>query len=211
MVHVRGGRENQLRVLRELVGTTRPVTIADERIVPVVDGLDHLLDGGLRRGTTVGVAGAVGVTSTALSLCARATSSGLWMGCLNIPSMGWAAADALGVDLRRVVSVDVPPLDLVDAAAAMVDVFDLVVCDGLEGMSSSQSRRLSARVRERGCVLLVIGADMGAGGSADVVVEVDEVTWTGLGEGCGRLRSRSSRVTVRGRRSMAGPRTAEIG
>lgn len=209
--HTHEGRENQLRVLRELVEVTRPVTMADERVIPVADRLGSLLGGGLKRGTTVGVAGTVGITSTGLSLCARATSSGLWMGCLNIPSLGWAAAEALGVDLRRVVSVDVPLPDLADAAAAMVDVFDLVMCDGLEGISSSQSRKLSARVRERGCVLLVLGGDTGAGGSADVIVEVDDVTWSGLGDGSGRLRSRSSTVTVHGRRGLSRPRSSRIG
>lgn len=204
-------RAGTLRVLRELVEVTRPVTLADERLIPVDDRLVPLLGGGLERGTTIGVTGTSGIMSAGLSLCARATSSGLWMGCLNIPSVGWAAADAAGVDLRRVVSVDVPPPDLVDAAAAMIDVFDLVICEGLEGVSRSRSRNLSARVRERGCVLLVLGGDVDSVGPTDVVVDVDQVSWSGLGHGHGRLRSRSARIVVHGRGELTRPRTAEIG
>lgn len=228
-------RAHALNSLRELIEVVRPTTIAAERVIPVDESLEQLLDGGLRRGTTVRVEGSVGTTSLGLALCARATSSGLWMGCLNAPSVGWAAADAMGVDLCRVVSVEVPTTDVADAMAAMVDVFDLVMCDGLEGMSSSQSQKISARVRERGCVLLVVdgpvigdrrltagglrsitgggrsGRPIGTEGSADVVVSVDQVSWSGLGDGRGRLRSRSTKVVVHGRRHLASPRSAEIG
>lgn len=232
-----GARSRTLSALRELVEVVRPVTMAGERVVPVDESLEELLDGGLRRGSTVRVEGSVGVTSLGLSLCARATSSGLWMGCLNIPSIGWAAAEAVGVDLCRVVSVDVPAADVVDAVAAMVDVFDLVMCDGLGGVSHSQLTKLSARVRERGCVLLVLDGQVRDdrrsvfnGGSAgghgwpdgyvradeafgivDVVLEVQQVLWSGLGDGRGRLRSRSVDVVAHGRRGLASPRFARVG
>lgn len=218
-------RARTLSSLREVVG---PTTMADERVIPVDEPLEQLLDGGLRRGTTISVEGDVGTTSLGLALCARATSSGLWMGCLNVPSMGWAAADAMGVDLCRVVSVEVSVAEMVDAAAAMVDVFDLVVCDGLGGISRSQSQRLSARVRERGCVLLVLdgpllhgtetiarggghGRSVGPRGSVDVVVAVDQVSWSGLGDGHGRLRSRSVEAKAHGRGGLVSPGRVEIG
>lgn len=204
-----------------------PVTLAGERMIPVTESFEQLLGGGLQRGTTMRIEGMVGTTSLGLSLCARATSSGLWMGCLNMRSVGWAAAESMGVDLCRVVSVDVPAADVADAVAAMVDVFDLVVCDGLDGLSRSQSQRLSARVRERGCVLMVLEGITSAGrplvdqryvsrrsavahGSSDMVMEVEGVTWSGLGDGRGRLGSRSVDVVARGRRGLERPRSVRI-
>ncbi|MDP8986796.1 MAG: hypothetical protein M3N11_00370, partial [Actinomycetota bacterium] len=62
-------RPVDLDALREVGERARPVALAGEQVLPVLDPLRPLLpEGGLRRGTTVTVDGASGATSLALAL-----------------------------------------------------------------------------------------------------------------------------------------------
>ncbi len=235
--------------LRALMGKVEPVSGAHERVLPVPECMETIFEGGLRRGTSVVVRGESGATSLALALCAGVTRGGLWVGCLNVGSantgpsnagssgrglssrglsntgsLGWATAQEMGADLHRVVSVEVPEDDISTAAAVMVDVFDMVLCDSPRGVSASSARRLAARARERGCVMVILGDrldrlcsrgfevdDMAFWPEAtDAVLDVEDVSWGGLGRGEGRLRQHRIRVGISGRRGMAMRRSTEI-
>jgi hypothetical protein len=68
------------------------------------------------------------------------------------------------------------------------------------------ARRLSARARQRGAVLLPLGRWP----APDVELSCTDGQWSGLGQGHGFLRQRRVRVLSRGRGSAARPRRADV-
>ena len=201
-------------VVGELAERVRPVTLTREQRLPVLPVLEGLLPGaGLRRGATVSVGTAPGVggaTSLALALVAQASVAGSWVATVGLPSLGLVAADELGVALERLVLVAAPERDAWGGVvAALVDGFDLVVLHaGRTGVRTADARRLVARARERGAVLLQLGA--GWPEKADVQLEVVRSRWEGLDDGHGRLLARKVRVVGSGRGEAAQPRRLDL-
>jgi hypothetical protein len=205
--------------LRSLVARTRPVVTADQRLLPVLPGLEDLfVDGGLRRGSLVGVGGSAGATSLALAVAAGATRAGSWVACVGGQATGWAAAQELGVELERLVVVRTPETARASVTAALVDAFDVVLCTLERSPSHGEARRLRARARERGAVLVALERHPRAWGVApqrwpeepDVSIRVVGGEWTGLGAGSGLLRARHLEVEVRGRRGSSHARRVEL-
>lgn len=198
--------------LGELAERVRPVTLTREQRLPVLPALEGLLPGGgLRRGATVSVGSAVGgATSLALALVAEASQHGSWVAAVGVPSLGLVAADELGVALERLVLVAAPERDAWGGVvAALVDGFDLVILHaGRTGVRPADARRLVARARERGAVLLQLGAGWPEG--ADLQLQVTRSRWEGLDDGHGHLRARKLRVTRAGRGEAAQPRRADL-
>lgn len=200
--------------LDELAERVRPVTLTREQRLPVLPALEGLLPGaGLRRGATVAVGaagGTSGATSLALALVAEATRTGSWVATVGLPSLGLVAADELGVALERLVLVAAPERDAWGGVvAALVDGFDLVVLNaGRSGVRPVDARRLVARARERGAVLVLLGAGWPDG--ADVQLEVVRARWEGLDDGHGHLQARKVRVQRRGRGEAAQPRQVDL-
>jgi hypothetical protein len=201
-----------LDALGELAERVRPVTLTRERRLPVLPALEGLVPGGgLRRGTTVSVGSAVGgATSLALALVAEASQRGSWVAGVGLPSLGLVAADELGVALERLVLVAAPERDAWGGVvAALVDGFDLVVLHaGRTGVRPADARRLVARARERGAVLLQLGS--GWAEAADVQLEVTRARWEGIDDGHGRLLARKVRVVGGGRGEAAQPRRLDL-
>jgi hypothetical protein len=205
--------------LRTLVERTRPVSTADQRTLPVLTALEDLLPGrGLRRGSVLQVDGQVGATSLALAVAAGPTRSGSWVACVGADETGWAAAAEVGVDMERLVVVRTPERSWATVTAALVDAFDVVLCALERNPSSTEVRRLQARARERGAVLVVLGGERGAIGphrrawpeAADVTFTVVSGTWSGIAQGSGRLRSRRLTLEVSGRRGAGRPRRVDL-
>jgi hypothetical protein len=200
--------------LDELAERVRPVTLTREQRLPVLPALEGLLPGaGLRRGATVSVgtsAGAGGATSLAMALVAEASQHGSWVAAVGLPSLGLVAADELGVALERLVLVAAPERDAWGGVvAALVDGFDLVVLHaGRTGVRTADARRLVARARERGAVLLQLG--WGWPDQADLQLEVTRSRWEGLEHGHGRLLARKVRVAGGGRGEAAQPRRLDL-
>lgn len=200
----------KLAAVAALAERVRPVTLREEHRLPVLPALDRLLPGaGLRRGTTVSVGGAAGVggaTSLALALVAAASQAGSWVAAVGLPSLGLAAADELGLALERLVLVAAPERDAWGGVvAALVDGFDVVVLSpGRTGVRPADARRLHARARERGAVLVQLGT--GWPERADLELQVARSRWEGIEAGHGHLRARKVRV-VRSGRGEAGPST----
>ncbi len=200
--------------LGALAERVRPVTLTREQRLPVLPALEDLLPGaGLRRGATVSVGAAHGVggaTSLALALVARASAAGSWVAAVGVPSLGLVAADELGVALERLVLVAAPERDeWGGVVAALVDGFDLVVLQaGGRGVRPGDARRLVARARERGSVLVQLGAGWPDG--ADLALRITRACWDGLDDGYGHLRARRITVERSGRGEAAQPRRAEL-
>jgi hypothetical protein len=200
------GAALQGAALHDVVGRTRPIAQAGEQVLPVLPCFASLLPwAGLRRGATVAVSGP-GATSLALALLAAASAAGSWAAAVGLPSLGLVAAVEAGVEPARFVMVAAPGRDWAAVVAALVDAFDLVLLRPPGRPSAAAHRRLVARARERGAVLLVHGPWEGA----DVRFRVEGAAWQGLGDGCGHLRRRRVEVVAEGRGAAARANRARL-
>ncbi|MFC5992746.1 hypothetical protein ACFQE5_00810 [Pseudonocardia hispaniensis] len=139
-----------------------------------------------------------GSTSLLLALLAEASAGGVWAAVVGRPGLGLVAAAEAGVRLERLALVPHPERDLVAVAAALLDGLDVVAVAGAEraGVRAADRRRLMARARQRGAVLLVLGSWPGA----DLELSCSDPRWWGLGGGgSGRLCARRVRVRLQGR------------
>jgi hypothetical protein len=206
----RVGRDAALEVLGERI---RPVALAREHLLPVAAPFEPLLPlAGLRRGSTVSItaAGVGGGTSLALSLVAEASRAGSWMAAVGLPSLGLVAAEEAGVALERLVMVAAPERSAWGSVvAALVDGFDLLLLHtGRTGVRQVDARKLVARARERGTVLVQLGP--GWEGEADLALRIVEARWEGLDDGYGHLLARRVTLEVTGRGAAARPRRSEL-
>jgi hypothetical protein len=185
------------------VAVARDRAQVTERLLPVRPELRDLLpQGGLRRGGTVAVRGS---TSLLLALLAEATATGSWAAVVGMPDLGLVAAGEFGVEVGRLALVPRPGAELASVTAALLDGMDLVaVVPG--GTAPSVARRLSARARHRGAVLLSLGPWPGA----ELELGYETGQWTGLASGAGHLRARWAEIRIAGRGSAMRPRYAEL-
>jgi len=194
----------------------RPVALARDALLPVLPALEGLLpEPGLRRGATVSVGGGPGATSLALALGAAASAAGSWAAAVGLPSLGLVAAGELGVALERLLLVDPPADRWATVVAALVDAVDLVHVALPPRVRAGDARRLAARARERGAVLVVhVPGAEGAGAwpeAPEVRLTVAETAWAGpAGGGAGRLEARRVAVVGGGRGAAARPRRAAL-
>ena len=190
--------------LRELAGRAGPVTLAEERTLPVVGPLQALLpDGGLRRGSTVSV---VGSTSLALQLVAAASAAGSWVAAVGLPALGAVAAAESGVVLERLALVPRPGEQWATVTAALLDALDVVLVRPPHRLRQADARKLIARARERSAVLVPLGPWDGA----DMRLEVASARWHGLGQGDGHLQGCRMDVVAAGRRAAAREKRAVV-
>ena len=194
-----------LEALKELADRHRPVAMAGERTLPVLDALRPLLPGGgLRRGATVGVTGS---TAVLLALLAGPSAAGSWCAAVGLPWLGIVAAAELGIALDRFALVPYAGREWATTVAALLDGFDVVATRVPARLSSGDARRLAARARERGAVLLAVGEGWPG---ADIRVRAGPSRWMGLGCGHGRLQARYLPVAVEGRGAAARPRHTRL-
>ena len=190
----------------ELLERARPLALAGSRALPVVPALAPLLPEGLRRGSTLALPGGPGHTSLLLALLAGASASGAWCAVAGMPALGAEAAAATGVDLGRLALVPEPGDRWATAVSALLDGIDVVAVEHRRPRPA-EARRLSARARHHGAVLMGIGS---AWPEADLTFRVAAVEWEGLGQGHGHLRCRRIEVEVTGRRGADRPRRTSL-
>ncbi|OLT47705.1 hypothetical protein BJF85_15040 [Saccharomonospora sp. CUA-673] len=179
-------------------------------VLPVARPLADLLPwGGLRRGSTVSVSGS---TSVLLALLAEATAHGSWAAAVGMPRLGVVAAQEIGVEIRRLALVPRPGGDVAAVTAALFDGMDLVVLPAGTARGSrgapdpGLARRLSARARNRGAVLLTFGSWPGA----EVELRGRPAQWSGVDDGYGLLTRREVVIEATGRRGAARPRRTTV-
>jgi hypothetical protein len=198
-----------LRRMEDRSVGVRPAPESDGRVLPVAEPLARLLPaGGLRRGSTVALPPAPGATSLLLALLAEASAGGAWAAVVGRPDIGVVAAAEAGVRLERLALVPDPGPDLMAVTVALLDGIDVVVVAGAEraGVRAADRQRLAARARQRGAVLVALGAWPGA----DLELSCTDASWQGLGTGAGRLVARQARVRARGRGVAPGGRSAGL-
>ncbi len=208
-------------LLAEAPGLERASRLTTPRL-PVSPAFEEILPfGGLKPGSTVGITG-VGATSLALALIARLTEES-WTAAVGLPRLGLNAAAELGISLDRLVVVPEPQDQWTTVLAALIDSFDVV----LAGDTLARSRglpvdrghsarcvprtprdlpRLSARVRERDALLVVVGSWP----QSDLTLQGTTAKWYGIGRGHGHLRTRTIDVTVSGRGAASISRNASL-
>jgi hypothetical protein len=188
-----------------------------ERSLPVAAALRPLLPGGcLRRGGAIALSAttdgkatggmATGATSLLFALLAEASAAGSWCAVIGMPRLGLVAAAEAGVVTDRLALVPSPGPDWVDTVGALLDGLDIVTVATPGGVAPQLAGRITARARQRGAVLVAVGAWPGA----DVTLEVVRGAWHGLGQGEGRLRRREVEVVASGRGAAARPRRARL-
>jgi len=184
-----------LAAVQTRVGTSRSGMGAecwDAPTLPLASALSDALPTGLRRGQVVAVQGS---TSLVLALVAEASREGSWTAMIGMPSVGVVAAARRGIELARLALIPHPGSQAPAVAGACVDGMDVVVMGPRLPLTDADRRRLAARARERGSVLVSAGPWEGA----HVGLTVLRSTWSGLGAGDGRLRSRELLIEVTSR------------
>jgi hypothetical protein len=208
-------RRGEVRTGEVHAEVARPVALAGERLLPVLPALAPLLpEPGLRRGAvvTVGAAsGCGGATSLALALVAGASAAGSWCAAVGAPSLGLAAAAELGIALGRFPLVASPPPGVwATVVAALLDAFDAVLAWPPASLRPAEGRRLVARARERGAVLVLCGERARAVEGVALRLTVVSADWVGLGAGYGHLTGRIVEVVATGRGAASRERRARL-
>lgn len=171
--------------------------------LPVPQVLAPLLPDGLRRGATTTV---LGSTSLALAVLGTTSAAGSWAAAVGQPSLGLLAAAEAGVALDRLAVVPRPGPDAALVLAALLDGVDVVLVGPEVRLVDADRRRLSARARERGTVLLTTVPWPGA----QVVLSAGPGRWSGVGDGHGRLRVQRLPVARAGRAGAGVPLEVEL-
>ena len=197
--HRRGGGGVARADVAALAELVRPVTLAPARTLSLTPELIHL--GPIRRGTVVEVHG----PGLVLKLLAAPTTEGAWAALIGATELNLAAAAEQGVRLDRLAMVAAPPAEVVaSVVASLVEALDVVVLGPavVAALRTPEVRRLSARIRERGSVVLAMGSWPEP---ADRRFAVSERSWHGLGQGWGSLQRIDMVIEASGRGAASRP------
>ena len=147
----------------------------------VPECLAEILPRGLERGMSVGFSGSILI---GLLLAGIASGSGAWSVFLGMAGVGWEAAESLGVEASRTVSVPkVGDAARTQALTAAVDGFDVVVVGSSIRLDARERRLLSKRAAVRGSLLL------GEGWDCRDRVRGEVVAVEGVDRGVGHVRA----------------------
>ena len=212
-------------VLADVARAIRPVVLAHEQVVPVLPALSGLVSGqasggALVRGRVVRVDG-VAASSLALALVAGPSAAGCVDGGGRLcptwawprrPRPGWPWSGWPWWPSRPPSS---GPRWWPPSSARSTWWWSVPA----HRVRAGDARRLAARARERGTILVHLAANgprAGAGSGAAGAIEADlrltgvEAHWQGLGHGHGHLQARRLVVEATGRRRAARPHRQEL-
>ncbi len=197
--------------------------------LPVPIGLGQLLPDGLRRGSTVAITSSV---SLLLALLGPASAAGAWTAMVGMPAISAEAAVEAGIALERLAIISPPSNGAAEpgaratgpgieldrywsgpswatAVGALLDAVDVVVARP-SGVSNGDARRLTARARSKGGILVLFGPQAASWPAVEIELSATHGRWTGIDRGYGRLRQRQLRVAATGRGRSARPRNTEL-
>jgi len=173
------GRLRRAGGLSDVVGRASETAVRAgvDRIIAMPAPLCDLLPGrGLRRGSAVAIRGS---TSLLFAMLAATTQAGGWCAVVGMPELGLVAAAELGVVLERLALIPDPGPDWPSVVAALLDGIDVAA----SAAPVVLTRRLTARARQRGAVLVGVGGWP----AAELTIEADHGVWYGLGRGRGSV------------------------
>lgn len=182
---------------------TMQATTLDTRTIPTHPAIARLLPGGgLKEGATYSVDQSA---TLVMALLAGPSAAGSWCGVIGVPEFGVEAAAHFGIDLERLVLVPRPGEQWLGVTAAIADVVGVVVTRPPTRASDSSIARLSARLRQRGATLIVLGPWP----QSEAMLSLSDSSWSGIGQGNGHLSARQATVTVSSR-AGGRPRSARL-
>lgn len=199
--------------LEALATAVQPTSPGVDRMLMVPGPLGSLLPGGgVRLGSVVLLDGPLGagVMSISLQLAAAATAFGGWAAMVDDEETpATPAAVELGVVLERFLVVrHVPVARWATVVAQLSDAVALVVCRVPQGLTLGTARRLVARARRRGTILVVTGAWPGESG---LRIKVERSTWRAqVGEPGAPLGDRLVHLVVEGHGRPGAPRSIPL-
>ncbi|MGW8483391.1 hypothetical protein ACWGJP_09640 [Microbacterium sp. NPDC055903] len=162
---------------------------SDAPFLPLDPALEGLLpDPGLRTGTAYSIAPSPSLLG---ALLAAPSQQGSWCAVIGMPTLGVEAMAAFGVDLSRLILIPEPGERWLTVASALSEVVPLIAVHPRSRVSDADVQRLSARLRDRSCTLLVTARWP----QSEATIRVEDIEWHGLGEGWGLLADRT--VTLR--------------
>ena len=178
-------------------------TKLDTRRIPTHPAIAELLPGGgLKPGAVYSVERSALLL---MALLAPPSAAGSWCAVIGVPEFGVEAAQHFGIDLERLVLVPHPADQWLAVTSAIADVMGVVVTRPPQRASDSSVARLSARLRQRGTTLLVLGTWP----QSEAMLSLSQSEWHGIGSGHGHLTSREVTVTVTNR-VTGRPRSARL-
>ncbi|MBS1907424.1 MAG: hypothetical protein JST33_12845 [Actinobacteria bacterium] len=184
-----------LRLRREITRMQR--RRSDLPLLPVPAPLEAILpEGGLQVGTTYSLSPSPGLIGALLS---GASGTGAWCAAVGMPTLGLEALAGHGVELERLLLVPAPGPRWLSVVSALSEVIPLIAIRPSTPVRDAELSRLNARLRDRGCTLLVVSA--GPWPQSEGSIRVHDPRWRGLGSGWGTLEECEVTVTARTRRS----------
>lgn len=195
---------SQVAALQQRISGMQATTLST-RTLPTLPALSDILPGGaLKHGSAYSV---LGSTTLVMALLAGPSQSGSWCGVVGLPNFGAEAATRFGIDLDRLVLVPAPGAHWLTVTAALVDVLPVVVTRPPTQASDADVARLGARLRQRGCALIVVGDWP----QSEAQLRITGSRWSGLGQGHGLLKAREVTVTsTTGRAGFSRPRSSRL-
>ncbi len=204
----RGLRE---RLDPEILAKLKPVTLSGEQVLDVPELLKPLFPwGGLQRGWSVGVEGCGG-WSLSMAMLGEALGAEGWLAVVGVPSFNVAAAAGFGVRLDRMLVVEDPgPGRWATVIATLCESVDVVAFAPGMRVGVRDQRRLTARAREQGTVLVHLDGGATWPSAIDLTLSVNTLRWDGIGDGHGHLKRRLVSVSAAGRRTGAAGAPVEM-
>ena len=184
-----------IHALQQRITEMQPVRLGDQGL-PTAAELSALLpDGALRKGTSYAVHGS---TALAVALLAEASRSGAWCGIIGLPAVGVESAAKLGVALDRCILIPHPGDQALGIVHTLSEVLTVMLVSPVLTPRPGEAERLSARLRDHGAALIVLGEWPRAAGT----LQVTHSQWHGLGDGHGVLAMRELTVRSQDRRGI---------
>ena len=206
--------------------------------LPVLPSLTELFPDGLRRGSTIAVTSSVSLLLALLGTASASGAWTAMVGMPAISAE--AAVEAgIELERLAIISPPTRE-DRSDAGArtrpngspagwtgtswttavgALLDAVDVVVARpggagtfGTNGarVTDGEARRLTARARSKGAVLVLFGQQAAAWPAVETRLTAQHGRWIGIGDGYGRLKQRQLLVSATGKGRSARPRNAEL-
>ncbi len=187
-----------LRLRREISRMQR--RRSEHPLLPLDPAFSSLLpEQGLQTGVAYTVSSA---PSLVLALLSAASRKGLWCAVVGMPTLGVEAAAAFGISLPRLILVPEPGDRWLAATSALAEVVPLIAVQPGSRARDADVSRLSARLRDRGCTLLVTESQTaGAWPQSEGTIRLVDQHWEGIGEGWGLIEGSTATVTATTRSS----------
>ncbi|KDA06358.1 hypothetical protein DC31_11025 [Microbacterium sp. CH12i] len=167
---------------------------SDVPFLPIDPAFEGLLpDSGLRVGSSYSISPSPSLLG---ALLATPSQKGAWCAVIGMPTIGVEAMAGFGVELERLVLVPDPGPRWLTVATALSEVIPLIAVHPRSRVSDADIARLNARLRDRGCTLLVTAPWP----QSEATIRVEETEWHGLGSGWGLLADRTVTLRASGRR-----------